>query len=384
MELKFPVGFHDFHSNFTINFQMNRWYSTGILQKEELMEIGKKIHNFEEWTNIFTDLAQKAENEGRYESCATYFRAAQFFALGDEKDANGNLLKISLYDKCLTAYEKAYQNEGIVYCKVPYKDAALPVMYKKHSKGSKGTILLHGGYDSFIQEFVRYMLYLYEAGYDIYMFEGFGQGEALCRYHLKMHPDWENCTTPILDYFNLNDVTIVGISLGGYLAPRAASVEKRIKRVVMFDLIYDFYGSLLSKMKPKTARFLDYLTRHPKNLMWKYVERNINRNFFTKWIVEQGYFVFENVQTPCEFYNEIKKYNTKTLSPLLTQDVLIFAGTKDLYTKYLSEQLDALTNARSVESRVFSNADHASHHCQVGNVKLALDYLISWINRVSA
>ena len=63
---------------------------------------------------------------------------------------------------------------------------------------------------------------------------------------------------------------------------------------------------------------------------------------------------------------------------------MVFAGTKDLYTKFLPEQLDALTNARSVESCVFSEADHASHHCQVGNVKLALDYLINWIDRVSA
>ena len=36
--------------------------------------------------------------------------------------------------------------------------------------------------------------------------------------------------TPIvyvsIDYFKLKDVTIIGISLGGYLAPRAAAFDK--------------------------------------------------------------------------------------------------------------------------------------------------------------
>ena len=29
-----------------------------------------------------------------------------------------------------------------------------------------------------------------------------------------------------IDYFKLKDVTIIGISLGGYLAPRAAAFDK--------------------------------------------------------------------------------------------------------------------------------------------------------------
>lgn len=384
MNLNFPVGFHEFHEDFTINFQMNRWYSTGILSYEELMAIGKKINSFSEWTKQFVELAEKAEQEKQYEISATYYRAAQFFTLGDVKDKDGRLLKLTLYDKCIKTYKKAYENEGITYCKVPFGSGAFPVMYKKHEHNSKGTIVLHGGFDSFIQEFVRYMLYLYEAGYDIYMFEGFGQGEALCHYNLKMRPDWENCTSPILDYFKLTDVTLIGVSLGGYLAPRAASADKRITRVVMFDLIYDFYASMLRKMDPKAAKLVDYLTNHPKNPLWKIVEKKMNNNFFLNWLLEQGYFVYDNVHNPCEFFNCIKQYNTKEISPKLTQDVLVLAGTTDVYTIYLSEQLDALINAKSVESRVFTKHEHADTHCQVGNLTLALDYIIDWISRVSA
>ena len=48
----------------------------------------------------------------------------------------------------------------------------------------------------------------------------------------------------VLDHFGLADVTLIGLSLGGYLAPRAAAFEERIKRVVAHDVfIYDQHGS---------------------------------------------------------------------------------------------------------------------------------------------
>ena len=67
---------------------------------------------------------------------------------------------------------------------------------------------------------------------------------------------------------------------------------------------------------------------------------------------------------------------------MITQDTLVMAGTADLYTVYLKEQIEALTNAKSVESRLFTEDEQAHQHCQVGNLKLALDVIIDWIERV--
>ena len=51
----------------------------------------------------------------------------------------------------------------------------------------------------------------------------------------------------------------------------------------------------------------------------------------------------------------------------------------DLYTVYYQEQIDALVNARSVTGRLFTEAEHADHHCQIGNMGLALDTIDEWI-----
>lgn len=380
MITNFPVGFHNFHKDEGLNFQLNRFYASGILSYDEVNDIGNRVTGFDVWIKLFLELAEKAKAQGDMEKCAICYRAAQFYTLGNEKDKSGKLMKVVLYEKCFEAYAEAYKD--IKYERVPFKSGYLPVYIMKHSENSKGVIVMHGGYDSFMQEFVRYAMYLYEAGYDVYLFEGAGQGEVLCRCNIKMTPQWESSVSTVLDYYNLTDVTLIGISLGGYLATHAAAYEPRIKRLVMYDLIYDFYGSIVGRLGKIGRKLLDYLTERPQHFMWKFVGNRLNRIYFANWLFEQGYYIFENVSTPCEYFNCIKEYNTRTLSEMITQDTLVMAGSSDLYTIYLEDQIKALTNAKSVESRLFTEDEHAHQHCQVGNLKLALDVIIDWIERV--
>ena len=85
------------------------------------------------------------------------------------------------------------------------------------------------------------------------------------------------------------------------------------------------------------------------------------------------------MKTPCEYFNYIKRFNTRELSKLITQDVLVLAGEADLYTVYYEEQLKALVNARSVTGRLFTKEEYADHHCQVGNIKLLVQTIVKWI-----
>ena len=377
--MRFNVGFYDFSTDVGMNFQLNRFYSTGVLDYEELMEIGKKAVDFKTWISLFTEAGKKAETEGNLKKAAQCYRAAQFYTMNDAKDEHGESLKKNLYEKCMSLYDAYYGTfEQLKYERIPYQNGYLPVYYIK-PENPRSIVVLHGGYDSFVQEFLDFLLYFAEQGYETYFFEGPGQGEVLMRCGIQMTPEWEHCTSAILDHFNLEDVTLIGISLGGYLAPRAAAYDQRIQRVVMYDLIYDFYGSITHKMGEKKARFFDYMTAHPRNILWKWLEKKLNENIFLHWLLGQGYAIYENVHTPCEYFNCIKQYNTREISPMLTQDVLVLAGTGDLYTIYYEDQLKALTNARSVTGRLFTEAECADHHCQIGNLKLALETIEGWI-----
>lgn len=375
---KLPVGYFDFSKDEALNFQLNRFYSSGTIDYAELMEIGQRVKSFEEWVAYFTALGDDAQSRGEFLKAAQCYRAAQFYTLGEKKDKNGIPMKKVLYEKCRINYDKVYDKvDGLNYERIPYQNSYLPVYYMKQ-KSSRKTIVIHGGYDSFVQEFMVFIFFFYEKGYDVFFFEGPGQGEALLRGNLKMTSRWEECTSAVLDYYNLKDVTLIGISLGGYLALRAAAYDKRITGLILYDLIYDFYGSIKARMGKVKGWIFDQMTKNKNHPLWKMVNKKMDNIYFTKWLLQQGYEVYENVHTPFEYFNHIKQYNTRDISSLITQDTLVLAGEKDIYTIYYQNQLDALVNAKSVTGRIFTKEESADHHCQIGNLMLVLKTMEDW------
>jgi alpha-beta hydrolase superfamily lysophospholipase len=56
---------------------------------------------------------------------------------------------------------------------------------------SRGTVLLHGGFDSLIEEFFAIWQRIAAAGFDVIAFEGPGQGGARALGGLTFDHDWE-------------------------------------------------------------------------------------------------------------------------------------------------------------------------------------------------
>lgn len=373
MKFDFPVGFQPFHENNLFNFQLNRWYSIGIFPYDEVKKAAKRIQDFQDAKTVFKEFAEKAIKNEKWLHGATYLRAAEFFSLGGDPEKN------ELYDACMKAYTKAYANEPIIYDQVAYETGYLPIMRVMSEKESKGWILLHGGYDSFIQELYPFCRILVDAGYDVIMFEGPGQGGALNRYGMTLTHEWEKPVGKVLDHFGINDVTLIGVSLGGYLAARAAAFEKRIGRVILYDIVYDFYQAFLSKLPKEAQEMTERFLPFEDNPFWEKYEQQASKNLFSKWLFLHGYHVF-GVNTIPQYFITLKKYNTREISQYITQDVLLLAGEDDIYTPFFTKQKNALVNAKSVSGRIFTRSESASHHCQVGNIPLVFDYILEWID----
>ncbi len=47
------------------------------------------------------------------------------------------------------------------------------------------------------------------------------------------------------------------------------------------------------------------------------------------------------------------------------------------------EEYDLLPNVRSLALQLYTNADDAGSHCNMGNMKLALDTMIRWIDQMN-
>jgi hypothetical protein len=124
--------------------------------------------------------------------------------------------------------------------------------------------------------------------------------------------------------------------------------------------------------------------RLPERAVNAVVERLMRQDLLAAWGVPHGMRVMGQ-RSPAGYLREIARYRTEDVAPLVTQDVLLLAGTHDHYVPLhqLGDQINQLTRARSVTARVFTEAEHAHNHCQVGNLGLARDVILGWVGRVS-
>jgi len=224
-----------------------------------------------------------------------------------------------------------------------------------------------------------------ETGYEVIIFDGPGQGTTLILEKIPMTDEWEKPVAAVLDYLGANNVTLIGMSLGGYLAIRAASSEPRVKRVIAYDVMLDFFACVTSRR----GKIAESLIRSLVKLRWAFLLNAIanvimKRDMYSKWGISQGMHVI-GCTTPYEFFLKLKRYNGYSISGLVKTDVLIMAGAEDHFVPLVQffEQLKLLTAARSVTGRIFTSQEQAQSHCQVGNLGIAAANMISWIDEHS-
>jgi pimeloyl-ACP methyl ester carboxylesterase len=186
----------------------------------------------------------------------------------------------------------------------------------------------------------------------------------------------------VLDHFAIERATILGISLGGCLAPRAAAFEPRIDRVVVCDVLDDFFDCFTARAGEPLARALsDLLAAGAREQVNALIGRAMSGSAATGWAIRHGMHV-AGAADPYEFLLWLREMSTASFSDRITQDVLILAGADDhiVPRHQLWRQAQALRNARSVTTRLFTAAEHASNHCQIGNVGLALEVIRAWLD----
>jgi len=177
-KFEFPIGYHKFHKKQLFNFQLNRWYSFGYARFEDFIEAGKHIDSFDDWKKEMLKLAEKAVEENMLVRATFYYRAAEFYLLTETPE------KALLYEKFSNLFYQAIQNDNIQRFKVPYDEAFLPVIRVPSIGMKKSTVVMHGGFDSFIEEFYSFMRFFADHGYEVIAFEGSGQGAARRQYEL--------------------------------------------------------------------------------------------------------------------------------------------------------------------------------------------------------
>ena len=374
---RFPVGYYQLHPNVTLNFQMNRfWGWVGEEQMlDELRAAGPRIASFADWVREMRELSDKALADGRRLPAAYYARAAQFFLAPDDPRYQPALQRF--LDNVLPGNGVTPDDHHLV----AYQQGQLSA-YRFTPEQSRGAIVVFGGFDSYIEEWLPAAIAFRDAGLDTVVFNGPGQGTVLDA-GMPMTPDWHLPVAAILNYFALDGVTLVGFSLGGGLVIRATARESRIARAIAWDVCADVYGGALETVLPAAglAAIAANLGQIPAPVVNAAVAEAAKTDLQTDWFIAQGERVM-GVSAPADLFKAWRDYHTSDISPLITRDVLLMAGTTDwgVPLHQLPDQLLTLTAARSVTARVFTEAEQASNHCQIGNTGLAIKVILDWLD----
>lgn len=312
-----------------------------------------------------------------------YLRTAEFFLPPDDPKRGPSFAKnVELFYRGLEALKVPHERMRIPYGSNNYLNA---VFYPAPGGWRKPLIVLSGGYDSTLEEL--YFVLVHEAhqrGYDVLTFEGPGQGAVLREQNLPFTPEWEKPTSAVLDAYlaarpKPAKIVLVGMSLGGYLAPRAAAFDHRFDGVVAYDVLFDF-GEVARHNTPALVFWLrergwdsaiDALIRAKSELSPGFA-----------WGVANGKWVM-GTRTAMETYDAMQKFTLAPVADRISADVLILAGADDHFIplKQVEDFRSALRNARSVTTHVYERESGGAEHCQLGAHTLWQGDLFSWIQR---
>ena len=302
---------------------------------------------------------------GAYMRACTYERTAEFLLRPEDPRRPESFANATSY------FVKGLDTLGVRYERidVPYGAAQLRAIYYPGPQGAeaKPLIMYGGGFDSILEE---YYPNLAEAalkrGYSVLTYEGPGQGRALREYGLTFTPEWEKPVAAVLDEFlrthaKPSKIVLVGMSLGGYLAPRAAAFEERIDGVVSYDTMYDF-GAVL---RPSVTAAKNPDALKSINVSWGYHN--------ALWTM--------GTHDADETIEAAAAYTLAPIADRIRQDVLILAGKEDHFVpiSQTPEYEKALVNARSVTTRVFDRSSGGAGHCQPGALALYHAAFFDWL-----
>ena len=384
----------------TFSIELLRAASYGLYGGAELGEVlatAKQIRegDFGSWHVAWQRTAARVEalaNGALHEShcvsasqaflrASNYYRTAEFFLAPDDPR------RMVMFENSRTTFWRFLELSGlrVERVRIPYEGTTLPGYFYRvdDSHAPRRTLLSLGGFDSTGEE-----LYFFAAaaalqrGYNVLTFEGPGQGEPLRVQHLPARPDYEVPVRVAVDYLlarpevDRERIALMGTSLGGYYALRAAAFEPRVKALISHGVFFDWWATQ-TRTKPALGLVLGKW-KSPRGVQ---AVLNVAMRFNSelRWSVRNAIWVL-GVQNPVELIREVRRYSLKDTVGLIQQPTLILHGARDHFIP--QEQVDMLCAGLKAPKtlRIFTEEEGAEEHCQFGNLALLHQVLFDWLD----
>ena len=232
-----------------------RFISNGV-DANDFQRVTNSIERWDDWCRKWSEcgamheqMGEEAQAAGHHVSAATHFlHAAMCYHFGKYLFVDKPQELRTAHEHVVRDYERAlpyfdFPGERVA---IPYEGGATMygILRKPEGVSKPPIVILVPGLDSVKEELHNYGDDFLRRGMAVLAIDGPGQGEM--EFEHPMRYDYEVPIRYAIDYLegqpdiDAQRVGLMGVSLGGYYAPRAAAFEPRLKAVIANAGAYDF------------------------------------------------------------------------------------------------------------------------------------------------
>lgn len=356
---------------------------------------------YEQWyklaarlNEIADDVLKKGHKESAkecYLRASEYYRAAEFYLHGNKNDQRIYEVWRKSHD-CFLKFSQ-FSSNIIEPIKIPYEGTHLPGYFYKidDSKKPRPIIIMQQGFDGTLEELYGYAMAAIKRGYNVLTFAGPGQAGVLHESGLPFRPDWEKVIKPVVDYaisrpeVNSKNLVLYGLSFGGYLAPRAAAYDNRIKVLIANGGIYDFIGNFASAFEmpfKSHDEFIAWVKNNPEAFN-KIMSSAMKKNISARWFFEQAKFVL-HANSPSDVIIKLAEYSMKDHAEKIRCITLVVDSENE--SPLLAGQAAKLYENLKCPKKfmLFKTEEAAGLHCQSGAKMLSNQRIFDWLDETLA
>lgn len=322
-------------------------------------------------------------------SAAGYFRKAEGYLHRNWSDP----LSETLWAEHLNAF-----NKGIAALPIPGQRIRIPategnftietIWYSASENDHEKlpTLIIGNGFDAAQEDsYHNYVAPALARGWNCVTYEGPGQPTVRRYQNVGFIPDWEKVATPVVDYVlsekrqvvDENRLVLVGNSLGGYLAARAAAFEPRLSGLVLIDGVWDNYVAYIKELSPEVRKIYDAgnYTQFDEVLLSAREAGDLSTG--AAWGIDQGLWSFYT-HSPAEFFTRIKQFNVESFIDKI--QIPVFVGDAELESTYTG-QPKQVADALGKWATLHTFKGVAGFHCQTGAGQELSRTIHAWLNK---
>jgi pimeloyl-ACP methyl ester carboxylesterase len=325
-----------------------------------------------------------------YLRACNYYRAAEFLLVNptDSRIQTTWGKSKECFRKAATLFSPSFEP-----IEIPFEGTTtLPGYFYRVNNGNKTntarpTLIVHGGFDSTLEElYASAAAPALERGYNCLTFEGPGQGGVIRKQKIPFRYDWEKVVSPVVDYalsrtqdVDPKHIALMGISMGGYLAARAAAFEHRIAACILYNGVFDGYDALASSLPNSLLTAIEKGNREIVNTVFGILmdsDTNIQFN------MKHGMWT-TGANSPFELIMNSKNYTIKDIAQDIKCPTLVLEAEKD--DSFPGQPKKVYDSLRCPKKYIlFTSEEGAEEHCQCGAPALSNQRIFDWLDETLA